>query len=518
MFARWLAALPVAVLALGQTAPEPASVAGTVSNSITGEPILRAHLSIRCNAPDHPQGQQAYGALSNAKGEFSIAPLPGGDCWLTAQRVGFLQTGTNFSLKSGIHKEDLKLKLTPTGAITGRVLDAAGEPVQGANVAAELASGNSQNTSTDDKGQFRIGGLSPGKYRVKASRRSLPLPPEVRADGAAEMRDAATYYPDSLSAQMAQRVEVKPGIEASGIEIRMVQTPVVKVSGKVTGIPAGMKDVTLNVMPSGLGSAIKADGTFVLWQLDPGTYTLRAQHWGQSPVMSAPLDIEVATTNVENLELHMVPPFEIAGQLRFEDDQAREQPKPATRPNGTVGRNPPPQSRNVRLSPAGRQYNAGDSTAALGDDDTFAVEKVQPARYRLTVSGVSGYVKSVRAGDTETDGDILDVRNGSRGPVTITLSSNYCELSGTVGDSNGPAVDATVVLARADDLTRVAIARSDSTGAYKFRIAPGKYRLAVVDKDAMGLGWEESDPDYYQPDEIELNAGDKISRNVVQGK
>ncbi|MEI9976055.1 MAG: hypothetical protein WDO73_30750 [Ignavibacteriota bacterium] len=37
------------------------------------------------------------------------------------------------------------------------------------------------------------------------------------------MRDATTYYPDSWSASLAQRLDVKAGVEVSDIEIKMLQ-------------------------------------------------------------------------------------------------------------------------------------------------------------------------------------------------------------------------------------------------------------------------------------------------------
>src|SRR5580700_3108650 len=98
MFTRWLAMLPVAAALLAQTAPQPASISGTVTNSVTGEPIVRAHVMLHCTSQDHHDGQhdgqhdgpQTFGALTNEKGAFSIAPLPPGNCSTDVQRVGFV--------------------------------------------------------------------------------------------------------------------------------------------------------------------------------------------------------------------------------------------------------------------------------------------------------------------------------------------------------------------------------------------------------------------------------------------
>jgi len=523
MFMRWLAMLPAAAAVLAQTAsqtaPQPASISGTVTNSVTGEPIVRAHVMVHCNVAKAQDGQQTFGALTNEKGAFSIAPLPPGNCSMDVQPVGFVGSlrGQSYSLSSGMQKEDLKLTLIPAGVITGRVLSSTGEPAQGINVVAELAVG-AGNTTTDDRGQFRIGGLRPGKYRVKATPQSLPFPPEIRADDTTELPDATTYYPDSLSAKMAQRLEVKPGAEMSNVEIKLAQTPIVQVSGKVTGLPPGIKDAMVNIQPSGQGSSIKPDGTFSLWRLDPGKYTLQAQHWaGQLQLQSAPIEIEVTSVNLEHLELRMVPPFEIAGQLRFDDDQAREPVKLPPGRNGTSPQAPPPQPRSVQLVALAGQYS-GARDVIVAADDAFTLEGVQPGRYRVTVAGVSGYVKSLRIGEKESEGDVLDVRNGGAGPLTITLSSNYCEVSGTVSDAKGPVADVTIVLGWSEDRTNPRIARSKSDGTYKFRVPPGKYKLAAVDEDAMTWGFQGPDLEDYETEAIELSAGDKIAKDLVQRK
>lgn len=516
MLARWLAMFPATAALLAQTT-QPAGISGTVTNSVTGEPVLRAHVMVACSSDDRQQGQ-TYGALTNEKGAFSIIPLPPRSCWLNVERVGFvaLRNGANVSFSSGTHKEGLKLQLTPTGAITGRVVNAAGEPVQGVNVYAEM-SGNSSSAISDDKGEFRIGGLSPGKYRVRAEPQSMPLPPEIRSDGSTEQQhDAATYYPDSLSAKTAQRLEVKGGAEVSGVEIKLVRTPIILVSGTVTGMPAGLKGVMVNARPSGQAAMVGADGRFSIWRLDPGKYTLQAQRWGGQPrLMSAPVEIEVTASNIDNLELRIVPPSEISGQLRFDDEQARGPMKPPARPGGTGPPPPPPQPRRVGLQSLD-QGNGQMANAMVADDDSFTLEKVQPARYRVIVNGVSGYVRSVRAGETEVDGDILDVRNGSQGPLTVTVSSNFCEVSGTVSDTKGPVADATVIVSSVEDPSNIQIVHTDSAGSYKFRVAPGKYKLAAVDQAALTWGRQGPELDDSEAESLDLSAGGKVNKDLVQ--
>ena len=149
---------------------KPAGVEGTVTNALTGEPLVRAHVTLRGIAGGEARN---LGALTNAEGKFSIASLPAGSYTVTTDHVGFTaviehgRTGVQVELRAGDKKDDVKLKLMPTGAITGRVVDADGEPAEGITVSAERGSmGMRASANTDEKGQFRIGGLAPGKYRV----------------------------------------------------------------------------------------------------------------------------------------------------------------------------------------------------------------------------------------------------------------------------------------------------------------------------------------------------------------
>lgn len=496
MLARWLALLPAAVAMLAQDAPPSAGISGSVTNSVTGEPILRAHVTVYCSSEDIVND---YAALTNEKGEFSVSRLPAANCKVNAERVGFVPSDneTTYPLARGGRKDGVKLSLVPFGAITGRVLNAAGEPVQGADLRAISPRGDSGSAFSGDKGQFRIGGLRPGKYRVSARPHYIPLPPEIRSDGAVELLDVTTDHPE--------RVEVKAGAEVSNVDIRLAQTPIVKVSGNVTGLPPGFKHASVNLMPEGVGAFVKADGTFTIWRPDPGKYTLQANYFEDSQLQSAPLDIEVGAANLEHLELRMMPAFDIAGQLRFDDEQAREAVDP-------------PQPRSVDLGYLVRWIGGLAHPASIGADDSFTLEKVRPGRYRLVLSGLSGYVQSVRAGETETEGDVLDVRNGPPGPITVTVSSNFCEISGAVNDGTGPVANAPVLLVSVEDPSNIRVSRADSAGAYKFRVAPGKYTMAAIDEDAMKWGPQGPDLEDYQPESLDLSAGDKITKDLAPRK
>jgi hypothetical protein len=518
--------LAAAVCAFAQTSPPPASVSGVVTNSVTGAPVLRAHVTLCVFANN---GQRTYGALTNGEGKFTIAPLPPGRYNASVERVGFVERPSSdmgrsrdMNLGPGDKREDLQLTLTPTGAISGRVLDPGGEPVPGCSVSAESDAGGAASATTDDRGQFRIGGMAPGKYRILASPVSLPIPPEIRTDGTRDVHLARSWYPSSLDRKSAQRVDVGAAGDVTGIDIHLVETPVVSVSGKVIGGPEGRTTLQVRSIDGyGVGGGpVMANGSFRLWRLDPGKYTLFAatQGFGPDRLQSAPLDIEVAATDIEHVELRMIPPFEISGQLDFDDDGARQMPQMPVRP----GQQQSAPKRRVMLGPAedNSSYSPGSmQQVEVGADDSFTLEKVPPGRYRLRVSWGS-YVKSVRQGPTETEGDILDVRNGPNGPLTLRVGSVMAEVSGTVADSGGPASGVPVALLLDAPGIRVQLSTvTDKDGVYRFQsVTPGKYWLLAAGDDIISQIRRSEDADEFKDivEVIEVHAGDKLTQNLTR--
>jgi len=96
-----------------------------------------------------------------------------------------------------------QVRLTPGGAIAGRVTDDKRKPVEHAQVF--VVGVNSDRVSTDGEGRFRICGQRPGKYLVRASFRDSPavqdylMPREIRTDGTKEAHYSPTFYGGTLT-------------------------------------------------------------------------------------------------------------------------------------------------------------------------------------------------------------------------------------------------------------------------------------------------------------------------------
>ncbi len=527
--------LAAAAVVVAQPQPQPqsppagnGSISGSVSNSVTGVPLPRVHVSVIVLSNT---SAQSFAALTDAEGKFAIGKLPPGRFIVNVDRAGFVAppNGNRLSdsqLRPDEKKEDVKLTLTPTGAISGRVLNAGGGEVQGAIVSLDGAPFGINPATTDEKGQFRITGVPPGRYRVLANPAVMPFPPEIRTDGTEEVHYARTYYPDALTVKAGQRVEVVAGSEVKGIDVRLVRTPIVTLSGKVLDGPAGGKILVRAMASAAAGGVVqqannvKADGSFQIWQLDPGKYTVVAMSspsggGSQQGLQSVPVEIDVAGADIRNIELRMIQPFDLTARLGFEDAKARERPAIQT-PRGQGQQ--PPAPRRMILRPEGQTFINSPSmfqSVEIGDDDSFTLERLQPGRYRLN-STWGPYIKSVRVAGRETEGDILDLRNGPAGDVTITVASVTGEVSGVVTDSIGPAAGVRVVLIGEGSGGRLPVATmSAADGAYKFAaVPPGKYRMIAGDPEIVNQFRPGMDTDELADitENIQVYAGDKLTK------
>jgi protocatechuate 3,4-dioxygenase beta subunit len=477
------AAMMLALRLAAQTGGEPATVEGKVIDAVSGLPVARAQVMLQAEG----NGPARHTTMSAADGTFSITGISPGTYAAMAQRVGYVNSaelgGPPIMLKAAERKTGVEIRLTPTGSITGRVTNSEGDPVEGAAVFANKGTGGEGFGETGEKGQFRIGGLAPGKYNVRVERNQIfGGRPEIRTDGTVETHNATTYYPSSVTEREAAKVTVKAGAETPGIDIRVVRVPFVRVSGRVVGMPQGAQDAIIWVSQNRneeSGMSLKPDATFETWRLDPGKYRLRAD-WkapNGEEVHTATIQIEVAGSNVDGSELRVVPDSVISGRVDFEDDTAKQL--------STTGF----REHSVKVVQIGDSEDFG-RRAPIGADGTFRLEKIPAGKYRVRVDAGATYIKSVRLGGRTIDGTVLDLSRGSDGAdLSVVLSAATSSVSGSV-QGTGPATSLEVVMVPADEETG-GDAQEATVGADgKYTVAnvpPGNYKLVAVPEKDMRL-------------------------------
>jgi hypothetical protein len=476
-------------------------VQGVVINSLTGDPVPRARVRIERDSEGNPH--VAY-ATANATGKFEFRGLEAGDYGIQVERPGyatFCISGESdecgFTLREGERKSDLMVKLTPAGAIVGRVFDSTGEPMARASV---TASGpDIRSADTDDEGRFRIGGLVPGNYFVRADPRESPSPPEIRTDGSVELHHNPTYYPSTIQRNVASRVEVAPGTESAGVEIRLAAGPIVSVSGRVL-IPVGAKDMHVAAWRVGGGSSssssVPPDGRFTLWRLAPGRYTVNVQGRAvDGRPMTAALNLEVGEVSLTDLELRIIPPFEMKGRVEF--SEVPPEPASANRP---------------RIFLEAMQPQTFMVSAEVSGELDFRFGNLPAGRYRLRVS--DGYVKSLRLGSAEHEGPIMDLTSGPPGEVVARVAWDVGSISGVVRREDRPLAGARVFCLEEGREAAPLTFTTDPHGAYSLnKLAPGRYRLLVIPANVPFDPRLDDWPEEFES--VELHGGEKLLKDLM---
>ena len=196
--------------------------------------------------------------------------------------------------------DKIDFSLPRGSAITGRITDEFGDPLTDVQVQAlryQFVNGERQLVNagraaqTDDLGAYRIFGLMPGDYIVRASMRpNMPQGPrnvETEPTGY-----PGTYFPGVSDVSQAQTVTATLGQEVNSVGFPLVPARLSRISGTVTGSDGrplagamvmirarggdGLAALRMNIIGGG-GGQVRPDGTFQLTNVPPGEYVLDVQ-------------------------------------------------------------------------------------------------------------------------------------------------------------------------------------------------------------------------------------------------
>ncbi|MEO7273269.1 MAG: carboxypeptidase-like regulatory domain-containing protein [Vicinamibacterales bacterium] len=238
-------------------------------------------------------------------------------------------------LAAGEHRAGADLALSRALGIEGRVLDSVDDPMADVEVNVVDVDGNSvpiaNSRYTDDRGEYRLFGLRPGRYRVCAVAQNMPYAPPSQPT-----RLVRTCYPASPSEPAAADV-VLAGDDAVGIDIRMQRSATYSASGSVYDAAGALAQaVSVYAMPavehatSSRGATV-TEGRYELSGLTPGTYLVQASVGGSREGDGRPATrerevgfavAEIGNADVAGLDLRMSKGTTITGRFWFEDGSA----------------------------------------------------------------------------------------------------------------------------------------------------------------------------------------------------
>jgi hypothetical protein len=414
-----------------------AAISGRVTDRESNRPLHRAVVTLA------PQGNaQPRQALADEEGRYEFIGLAPGEYGISAGPAELRATHLHHAfgqsaplqrpwdrprrgieLKSGEIRTGVDLSLWRALAIEGRVLDSSDQPMADVHVHPLRADGTPfpvNGSSTDDRGEYRLFGLPPGRYRVCAAPESSREPA-----GDAE-RFVRTCHPSSIAESDAADVVVSAS-EALGIDIRVQRAGAYSISGTVID-SAGATVEAPFVFASPLdrrnqssSSGQGQNGRFLLRGLLPGQYVVRASIGGPAnPSDTRPpareLEIGFVTLDVAGADTDVVIRLSraetIRGRVLFEGSPA---------PNPTQLRMV--VHANVSLS---TYMIDRPPFAAVNDELTFELTKIYRQPFTISVKGLpDGWVvKSIGYRGRNINGIRTELADGSKPDVLQIVATN----------------------------------------------------------------------------------------------
>lgn len=494
----------------GEKQPALCTVSGQVLTAADGSPLKSSRVTLlQENAGSHPQ---AFATNTDSDGRFEIKKVTPGQYRFIASHTGYIAqqykakttgVGAVLTLTPGQEVNDGLFRLMRAAAVNGRVVDESGEPMARVAVTAlrKLTAeekedwgpqaGKQQFTAsnaalTDDRGEYRIFGLKPGEYYVKAAESDMPaffgmsgeddsMSWSVRA--ALGNQYAPVFYPGVLQVDQAQPVALGPGDEVDAdFSMRHVKT--VEVAGRVIaadGRPATHAYVQMYPPEAvswtdELVASTSAKGEFSIKGVPPGSYVLTAQESGDDIRHVTRQKLEVGNDNIDSLVIAFGKGMTIAGRIVA----------------ATAAANALDRIR-IQLESTSESDTAGFGFALVKRDGSFEITEVPDGNYAVRAYGVEQgwYMKSARFGAEDVLQKGLEVERGSPGgTLEIVISSATAQLEGAVTEHDRPVAGAQVRVKPEPETPynriRATSASTDQNGHFTFStLPPGRYRITA---------------------------------------
>ena len=467
-------------------------VSGQVIDGYAGSGVAGAQVYLRSTAS---KDILAYVTVSSPEGRFTLTGITPGTYTLGVLHDSYVPTQWGATLASSSTPliigpdqtiKDLRVQLTRPGVTFGRILDENNTPVAFARVQAitiryfngirHLTA--AQQSSTNDLGEFRMAGLAPGSYILSAShpgRRRMVSADRIigTSEYDAEFANsyAETFYPASLTANLAQKFELGSNSQLGPISIRLVRSKQSKIAGTVrgaNGLPS--RNTLIQLWPldsegknAGVGKSIpldNANGNFEFSKLPPGGYLVgarssgmagREEQWTPISLGTEPADVQITLHSSRDLSIHLV----------------NETGAPLSPGTQLVLEGAAMQSRLTAPIDSG-----GNGTASGIAPDRYAIS--------LNTADADAFIQSLRwTGQNAADPYFTVPITGDVPELTVVLTRNGGVVDGKVKGLQGGGT--VVLIPEAAQRQTARLFKSiklESDGSFSFRgVAPGEYKL-----------------------------------------
>jgi len=468
----------VAMLALGLQGLAGQDLSVTTMDVGTGEPLANVGVSIQ-------QGDRVVRVRTDDAGQATVA-LAVGETVIHAERAGYVGRKSNgdAEVRVRIAKEGqsaVSVELVRAAIIEGRVLDAVGRPIEGAQVAPFVLAYDETGrqgpeyldaVQTNDLGRFRLNRLPEGEIglRVEPARETVSSGHLI----------APMFFPGELSIERAELV-----VTRSGSTVRVPDTILRSVTGGAVSLRI-VNETSEAPIPDSVELSYRrlAEGGTPRWltgrqeweqfrveRLLPGQYSFTVSFATPSGIAKGVQVVTVPSAGEVSLIIPVRAEVEVRGRVVAMGGNGVAD---AVSLSGLTLRLV--DREDVRI----HRTLISDEAGALTPLGTGAL--VEGRRYRVEIGAVPEgmYVAGVFQDDDDILPTGLNVTSQAAVVLEIALAGPLGVVQGIVRDASGrPVPGAVVVLAPFEPRAgyRVEAVRTWSDGSFEFRSRPGEYGL-----------------------------------------
>ncbi|MCP4655749.1 MAG: hypothetical protein GY856_10055 [bacterium] len=482
------------------------AVSGTVTNSLTGDPLS----SVRVRIWDGAGSYSIEDEYTDASGYYEVTGLEAGTYYATAAHSSYSDelyddlpcpggatsgcdpaTGTAIAVSLNTTTTSVDFALDPGGSISGTLTEAAtGEPLHYEDVEIWDATGSFvAYGEADYYGHYEVGGLAPGTYFVNTDTYQY----DYYLDELYDDLPCPGGAPGGCDPTTGTPIAVTAGVTTSGVDFALGSKGTI--SGTVTDATSGDPiSLWVNIW-NAAGSWVDDDytdssGHYTVRGLAPGTYFATTDtyysfmnelyddlpcHFGCDPTTGSPIAVTLGA-DTSGIDFQLDRPGAISGAVT---DAAGGEPLAGVR---------------VRAWTANASEVGSDYTDAAG---IFTIDELATGTYFLTTDNDDGFLDELYddlpclggasyGGCTVTKGTPVAVTvNTTTRPVNFALQYFSSGIAGTVTDGSGIPLASVFVDAWDDDGDLVASTVSDAEGGYSLELGAGTYFVST--DNGLGL-------------------------------